>query len=356
MALNNSSNVLALLTPENKASFASFAQLCAESDNLVRLEGLENQDLRDGLSDPPTLLRFLTARQFDPAAALKQFQEACQFRYDKHILRLYDLVEIADYEQSRQFYPHWTGRRDKEGLPICMFDIAHFDKENLACWDKTRKTASWAYSQSGKAQAPKADMWQLASVLQDTLIRFIFPLCSVMQDRPRPLVPITSCIGIVDGSSLGLKLGWSLRFFAQEISWLLSTCYPETITRIFVCNAPPYFSTIWKYLKPWVDPRTAEKVVILMSADVLPTLREYIDDVNIPTAFGGSLLFKHGMRPLLDEHVCDHFNWDLPERSLPPGPIKWIKDADGNMAALAVGGEKGFQRSELIATRSRVDN
>lgn len=109
-------------------------------------------------------------------------------------------------------------------------------------------------------------------------------------------------------------------------------------------------------MKPWVDPRTAEKVVILLSEEVLPTLREYIDDVNIPTSFGGSLPFRHGMRPLLDAKVCDHFNWDLPDQSLPPGPIKWIKDTDGNMAALAVGGEGGVQRSELIATWSRVYN
>lgn len=58
----------------------------------------------------------------------------------------------------------------------------------------------------------------------------------MMNDRPGPLVPVTSCTGILDGSSLGLKLSWSLRFFAQEISWLLSTCYPETIERIFVSD------------------------------------------------------------------------------------------------------------------------
>lgn len=55
------------------------------------------------LLDFDTNRRFLTARQFDPDAALKQLQEACQFRYKKHILRLYDLVDIADYEQSRRF-------------------------------------------------------------------------------------------------------------------------------------------------------------------------------------------------------------------------------------------------------------
>lgn len=56
MALNNSSDAFPLLTPKNEAAFASFTRLCAESDNLIWLEGLEDRDIRDGLSDPPTLL------------------------------------------------------------------------------------------------------------------------------------------------------------------------------------------------------------------------------------------------------------------------------------------------------------
>lgn len=64
-----------------------------------------------------------------------------------------------------------------------------------------------------------------------------------------------------------------------------------------VCNAPTCFATIWKYSKRWVDPHTASKVVVLSSTEVLPVLGEYIDDVNIPTVFGGGFHFKHGMLP-----------------------------------------------------------
>jgi len=109
-------------------------------------------------------------------------------------------------------------------------------------------------------------------------------------------------------------------------------------------------------LKAWVDPRTAEKLVFLSSLEVLPTLREHIDDANIPAIFGGNFPFKHGMRPILDDAICDHFDWDLPDNCLPPGPIKWIKDADGNTVALTVGGEGGFQREGFIATRTHVES
>lgn len=133
-------------------------------------------------------------------------------------------------------YPHWTGRRDKNGLPICMFDLSRLDKKNLEYWEQTRRTSTWSDSQSGGSLPPKPDMLQLASVYHDSLIRLVFPLCSMMNDRSDPSKPITGSIYLVDASDLGLKQGWSLRSFAQNISWLLSTCYPETIQRVFVGN------------------------------------------------------------------------------------------------------------------------
>lgn len=106
---------------EHEASFEAFTQSTQEKGLLDRPESLESRDLCDGLSDPPTLLyvmytksslfllvltnptrRFLVARRFDPGDALKQFQEACKFREEKHILRLYDLVDIADFEEARR--------------------------------------------------------------------------------------------------------------------------------------------------------------------------------------------------------------------------------------------------------------
>ncbi|KAJ5227901.1 hypothetical protein N7489_008609 [Penicillium chrysogenum] len=335
---------------EHEASFKALTQSTQEKVFLSRPESLESRDLCDGISDPPTLLCVaLFARQFDPDGALKQFQEACEFREKKHILRLYDSVDISDFEQARQFYPHWSGRRDKKGLPICMFDVEHLDRDTVALWETSRKNSCWIYSKSGNGEPPKPDMLQLASVYYDHLVRFVIPLCSMMTDRPNPSVPVTNSIYVVDASSLGIKQAWGLRSFAQEISWLLSTCYPETIERIFVCNAPSYYSTIWRFLKAWVDPRTAEKIVVLMESEVLPTLREYIDDANIPANFGGEFQFTHGMLPDLDDNIQQLLNSGS-SKSLPPGPLKWIKDSDGRQTALAVGSKSGSVRNDKIAT------
>lgn len=111
---------------------------------------------------------------------------------------------------------------------------------------------------------------------------------------------------------------------------------------------------IWKYMKAWVDPYTVEKLVVLLSPEVLPTLREHIDDTNIPAQFGGGLSFTHGMLPNLDSDIQQYLGLD-DSKSLPPGPIKWIEDLDGRKTALAVGIEAGSERSERIATIDGTD-
>lgn len=128
---------------------------------------------------------------------------------------------------------HWTGRRGKEGHPICFFDLDCLDKSALARWDTSSTAAYWHYSQIDTAP-PNPHVLQLTSVFIDSLSRFVVPLCSMMPDRVGQSGPITGSIYLADGSNIGLKMAWSVKYFAQHVSWLLSTCYPETIEKIFV--------------------------------------------------------------------------------------------------------------------------
>lgn len=108
-------------------------------------------------------------------------------------------------------------------------------------------------------------------------------------------------------------------------------------------------------MKRFVDPHTASKLVVLTRSEVLPTLKEHIDDASIPTIFGGSLSFEHGMLPDLEDAIRGSLDWETAEQILPPGPIKLVKEADGKKTALAVGSESGLKRSLRIATLKTVD-
>ncbi|CAG8067312.1 unnamed protein product, partial [Penicillium nalgiovense] len=342
------------IPPEHEALFASLTRLCDEHRLLNQLEGRETRDLSDGVSDPSTLLRFLAARRFDPDAALDQLKETYQFRQEKSTLKLYDIIPISDFEQARQFVsgnplllmkPHLhdsgssLNRSQRQEwsadmhLPILIKMVQHARRrlaKPLAGNIHIRCTTS---SSSG-----------YVTVGLDRLTCFFLPLCSMMKDRPDSSVPITNSVYLVDASYLGLEQGWSVRTFAQQISWLLSTRYPKTIQRIIVCNAPSYFIKIWKYLRGWVDPYTAEKIVVLTGAEVLPTLMGFIGDEIIHSIFGGGFSYKHGMLPGLDSSIRTRLNWGNPEKSLPPGPIKWTREADSKILASAVGSQSGSAR------------
>lgn len=122
------------------------------------------------------------------------------------------------------------------------------------------------------------------------------------------------------------------------------------------CNVPSYFSMLWNVLKNFVDPATAEKIVVLRPSDVYRTLSTYIEDRDIPVQLGGRFTFENGMLPEVDESVCKSLWGNSPstsggaKRSLPSGPLKWVQDGeDGKRKIVATGRIGGVQRSTEVA-------
>lgn len=124
-------------------------------------------------------------------------------------------------------YPHWTGHRTRRGLPICFFDINHLGSTTTSNYAKSRNNSHGC--KNGSTEATK-----LAIVYHDYLTRFVLPFCSELRDRPEPHLPITSAVYLVDVGTLTLRQGWSLRSYAQDVSKLLATCYPEVVDRVYV--------------------------------------------------------------------------------------------------------------------------
>lgn len=115
-------------------------------------------------------------------------------------------------------------------------------------------------------------------------------------------------------------------------------------------GAPSYFSTIWGWVKNWVDPGTVEKLKVLSHAEVLPTLKEYIDVENIPTRFGGQFKYETGMGYDLDPVIAHRLVWlSGSGNKLPKGPIKWVRTGDGCKMAVAIGSQRGKERMTKLA-------
>ncbi|KAI9376023.1 CRAL-TRIO domain-containing protein [Aspergillus egyptiacus] len=341
------------LRTEEASALTTFRGLCAEQGLLKRRDGLKEDDLPDGVCDEGTLLRFLRAKQLNPTRALEQYQQAIKFHTENNAVRLYDEISVDDYEDSRCLYPSWTGRTDRAGRPIFMFDLNTLSKENLVHWRRLNDMPK-STDVGGSSMTP--NMAQRMLVCFDAFTRFALPLCSAARAEP-----VTQCVYLVDAACLSLKQAWDVREFARDSSWILATCYPETIHRIYACNVPSYMAKLWRLLKPLIDPVTAEKIEFVYSADAYSMLSEDIDHDNIPTNFGGGFQFTTGMLPDLGPEIRKSLQWSCSSAgenpnlnlNLPPGPIKWVRGPKGEMKAIATGRVDGVQRTEEVAVVQR---
>lgn len=200
--------------------------------------------------DDETLLRYLRARKFVPSEAFKQFKDTEDWRAENHLEKLYETIDIDEYEQSRRLYPQWLGVRDKRGIPLYMFEVSHLDNKAIAAYQDN----SHSKLQSFSSKVP-VKMLRLFA-LYENLCRFVLPLCSAIPDRPHPETPISQSSNIVDISGVSLIQFWKLKNHMQDASLLATSHYPETLDRIFLIGAPSFFPTVWSWIKRWFDPIT----------------------------------------------------------------------------------------------------
>ncbi|KAL5052019.1 hypothetical protein BDW71DRAFT_193502 [Aspergillus fruticulosus] len=281
------------LTGEQEAKLAEFKALC-EKERYYK-PGVEGEKPSH---DDATMLRFLRARRFDVNGAWGQFKDTEDWRKENAIEALYENIDVDSYEAARRMYPQWTGRRDRRGIPVYVFEIKHLNSKNMADYNATM-TDPEATAETHKSSAVPQRLLRLFA-LYENLLNFVMPLCSKLP-RPHPDTPIVSSNNIVDVSGVGLKQFWNLKGHMQDASVLATAHYPETLDRIFIIGAPAFFPTVWGWIKRWFDPVTTSKIFILSASEVLPTLTSFMEPSSIPKQYGGGLEWQWGDMPNLDE-------------------------------------------------------
>lgn len=247
--------------------------------------------------DDITLLRFLRARRYDVDKAQKQFSDTEAWRKQHDVDELFRTFEANEMESARRFYPRWTGRRDKAGLPVYVYRLASLDAP-------LRKELE---------SVPSDRRYQRIVVLYEAMTRFVLPLCSHLA-APTPVSSVTT---IIDLEQVSLSVMWSLRSHLQVASTMATANYPETLSTIAIVNSPSFFPTIWNWIKTWFDEGTRNKIHIL-GKDPGPTLRLLIDERDIPQSYGGQLPWKFEDDPDLDDAIQQAID------EMPRGPVLFV--------------------------------
>eukprot|EP00277_Geminigera_cryophila_P003392 CAMPEP_0179427668 /NCGR_PEP_ID=MMETSP0799-20121207/13541_1 /TAXON_ID=46947 /ORGANISM="Geminigera cryophila, Strain CCMP2564" /LENGTH=214 /DNA_ID=CAMNT_0021202795 /DNA_START=623 /DNA_END=1267 /DNA_ORIENTATION=- len=65
-------------------------------------------------------------------------------------------------------------------------------------------------------------------------------------------------------------------------------CYPECFAKVLVVNTPSFFAVLWKLIKPFVPPRTADKVKVESnSKKAKEKMLDLVDAAVLPSFLGG---------------------------------------------------------------------
>uniref|UniRef100_A0A7S3Q6Q1 CRAL-TRIO domain-containing protein n=1 Tax=Chaetoceros debilis TaxID=122233 RepID=A0A7S3Q6Q1_9STRA len=99
------------------------------------------------------------------------------------------------------------------------------------------------------------------------------------------------CVCIIDLARLTSKqLNKTAISVAKEQSAIDSLCFPETLSKLLIINAPTFFTVFWRAVRRWLDQRTTDKIEVVGTnrTKLLKSLSEVIEVGMLPSDFGGN--------------------------------------------------------------------
>ena len=169
-------------------------------------------------------------------------------------MSFFDCMDVDDYEETRKLvrtslypsrtihsfvgtpliglvqYPHWVGRRDKRGLPICIFDFGKLDSRTMNAY-RQASASIYGLEKKGSSEHAVSPEVLRSFVVYDSLTRFVMPFCSGAAGGPDI---VHKTIQLVDITGIGIRQVWNMRAYVQDLARLLSGNYPEILDRVFV--------------------------------------------------------------------------------------------------------------------------
>ncbi|TBU43976.1 CRAL-TRIO domain-containing protein [Dichomitus squalens] len=214
--------------------------------------------------DDATLLRFLRARKFDVEKAKVMIISCEQWRKEFGVDDILTTFDFPEKEEVDKYYPQYYHKTDKEGRPIYVERLGLLDIKAL-------------YAITTQDRQLKRLVYEYEKFLRERL-----PACSQAIGHPVE----TSCT-ILDLQNVSLSNFYRVKDYVMQAASIGQDRYPETMGKFFIINAPWAFSTVWAFIRPWLDEATVAKIDILGSG-YKDKLLAQIPIENLPKEFGGT--------------------------------------------------------------------
>mmetsp|Transcript_11201 Transcript_11201/g.16380 ORF Transcript_11201/g.16380 Transcript_11201/m.16380 type:complete len:470 (-) Transcript_11201:251-1660(-) len=220
--------------------------------------------------EPYTLCRWLRARKFNLENTIKMVEEASDVTRDARKFGFYPDPKAAlgsDPSIFMTLYPQLYSGKAKNGCPLFISKPGVLNVDAVECITSIDGILKYhwyvmMHDYAGRLRAEKE--------ADKNFTRF--ECCSVLDlDHLTSAQLSQRCLNIIKTQ------------MAVD-----SVCFPETMNKMVIVNAPRFFAMTWKLIKGWIDPRTANKIEIISSRSKWEArLRELVDADQLPSDYGG---------------------------------------------------------------------
>lgn len=217
------------------------------------------------------LTRWLRARKYDYNAVISMVEEATECRSEPRALAYYPEPTAALGVDPAIFisqYPQLYSGFSREGCPVFYSKPGRLSIDGLECITTTRGILDYHWH-------------VMQHDYQNRLLGF-------KKDNPKFLR--FESVSVLDLGHLHMSsLGSRTLDVVKRQAFIDSLCFPETMNRMIIVNAPKFFSVTWALIKGWIDARTVAKIDLFTSVKAAQgCLREIIEEDQLPRDYGGT--------------------------------------------------------------------
>ena len=222
---------------------------------------------------PYALCRWLRARKYNLADTIKMVEEATECTSEPRKEEFFPYPEEALSVETSLYikqYPQFYFGHAKNGCPVFISQPGRLNLEgitNLTC-------------------IPNIIKYHWYAMMHE----YVHQLDS-MRKTSNGKFKRYECVCILDLSQLTVaKVGKRATNITKVQSAIDSLCFPETLNKMVIVNAPGFFTMTWKVIRGWIDQRTAAKVEVIGSCQrkLLETLSNFVDPDELPSDYGGN--------------------------------------------------------------------
>lgn len=153
----------------------------------------------------------------------------------------------------------------------------------------------------------------------------------------------TSCT-IMDLKGVGISKASSVYGYIQQASAISQNYYPERMGKLYIVNAPWGFSTVFSFVKRFLDPVTVAKIHVLGSG-YEKELAAQVPRENLPKILGGTCQCPGGCQ------FNDAGPWQDPQYARPP---KWAQADNAIVDQGSLSGSSGVPSGIPLGVPSGV--